>query len=214
MSALGRRAKLYISYSRRNTDQLHRLLEYLSAHESLIEILYDGLLKSGDVWDVVLRRWLEEAEVVVFLVSRDSLESPYVRKEMMRATSRIDDLRILPVILEPCEFTSSPLAPIHAEVLYAAPDPDDGWRQVTAAIRRLVEQVLAEETPSVPPGRARLEVAYRAALANPAAFELLETLDATALAAVAPTVARSDAAPPALWTAWMLTVHPQKLGEK
>jgi WD40 repeat protein len=80
---------------------------------------------------------------------------------------------------------------------------------------------------AIPAGHDRLRLAYLAVLESPELWRILETWDESALAGIGPQVGcppdqdvlemlatkHPDASPPALWAAWMETLHKSKLGK-
>ena len=74
--------RIFVSYSHRDMDWLERLktmaAPYLRAAESELDLWEDTRLKSGQQWDVEIRRALDQAGVGVALVSANFLASTYV----------------------------------------------------------------------------------------------------------------------------------------
>ncbi|MBB4184781.1 hypothetical protein GGE07_001407 [Sinorhizobium terangae] len=94
-------AKVFISHSSRNkeyADQLaHGLIEF--GHQPL----YDGtLLSPGSEWNKILEQALDDADVIVFLISQESMESSWVLNEIGRAKALAGGGRklLIPVIID------------------------------------------------------------------------------------------------------------------
>jgi hypothetical protein len=144
-------------------------------------------------------------------------------------------VRIIPVILRPCLWIDTPLGkfqalPPGARPITEWPDRDGAFREVALGIQQQIENIKAErattpkpsatsEHPDLPKGYERLRLAYRAVLENPELYPFLESWDQSKYpSALAPSASGrllsgdTDEEPPPLWSAWMLAVHPDKLG--
>lgn len=94
-------AKIFISHSSRNK-------EYADAFaEGLIEFghqpLYDtNLLSIGSEWSKVIEQALDDADVIVVLISKESIESSWVLSEIGRAKVLADGGRklLMPIIID------------------------------------------------------------------------------------------------------------------
>lgn len=112
-------AKAFISYSHRDEKALERLHTHLAImlREGLISAWYDREILAGDELDQKIERALSESEVFLALVSPDFLASNYCyEREMEQALERHAEgsLRVVPIILEPCDWKSTPLAKLKA----------------------------------------------------------------------------------------------------
>jgi hypothetical protein len=89
------------------------LREYLAplVERRVIDVFFDQLMEGGKQWAVELPRQLSNSDVVVFLLSPDSLASQYVAQELEQAflMHEAGKLRIVPVLLRPCDWGKSPL---------------------------------------------------------------------------------------------------------
>lgn len=108
-------AKAFISYSHRDEKALERLHTHLAImrREGLISAWYDREILAGDGFDQKIEKALDESEVFLALTSPDFFASNYCyEREMERALQRHAEgsLRVVPIILEPCDWKSTPLA--------------------------------------------------------------------------------------------------------
>ncbi len=101
--------KVFISYS--SKDKVLR--EKLESHLTLlrrgdyISTWSDRLLEAGDDWDSEIKTALEEAEILLFLISDDFLNSQYIwNVEIQNAMDRVKDgnIKVIPIVLRPCEW--------------------------------------------------------------------------------------------------------------
>jgi TIR domain-containing protein len=112
-------AKAFISYSHRDEKALERLHTHLATlrRERTITAWFDREILAGDDIDSTIDSNLTESEIFLALVSPDFLASNYCyEQEMAKALERHAEgtLRVVPVILEPCDWKSTPLGKLKA----------------------------------------------------------------------------------------------------
>ncbi len=112
-------AKAFISYSHRDEKALERLHTHLATllRENKITAWYDRKVLAGDNIDSKIDVNLSDSELFLALVSPDFLASNYCyEKEMAEALERHErgTLRVIPIILEPCDWKSTPLGTLKA----------------------------------------------------------------------------------------------------
>jgi TIR domain len=231
--------KLYFSYSHRDQEFVERLTMHLKPLEyrHAIRIHYNKMIEPGERWESALSAALEASDIVLFLISADFLASEYVYKEIESALAlqQSKGLRIIPVILRPCDWSGTPLSqfqalPPGARPITSWPDQDGAFLEVITGIQREIEKIKTErlkkptpdvafERPDLPKGYERLRLAYLAVLENPELYPFLESWDQSKYpSALDPSAfdrlhsKHADEEPPPLWSAWMQAVHPDKLG--
>jgi TIR domain len=103
---------LFTSYSHKDEKlraELQKDLEPL--REGSVRAWYDGKILPGDKIDSEVEQHLNEAHIILLLVSRDFLNSRYIRmKELPRALERHDagEARVIPIILRPAPWQNPP----------------------------------------------------------------------------------------------------------
>src|SRR5688572_524231 len=117
-------AKLFFSYSHKDEDLRDELEVHLSAlkREGVIELWHDRRIGAGKDFGDEIGRNLEEADVVLLLISPYFIASDYCyENEMARAMKRHDEgtARVIPVILHPCDWKNLPFGKLNAT-------PNDG----------------------------------------------------------------------------------------
>lgn len=106
--------KAFISYSHKDAAQLERLHAHLAIlrREGSITAWFDRkILASGNL-DLEIMGQLEGSDLFLALVSPDFLNSNYCyEKEMEKALQlhKAGTMRVVPIILEPCDWQSTPL---------------------------------------------------------------------------------------------------------
>jgi TIR domain len=138
-------ASLFFSYSHKDEtlrDELETHLTMLK-RQGVINVWHDRRLVAGDEFDGKISKYLEQADIILLLVSSDFLASGYCYdKEMKRAVERHDagEARVIPVILRPCEWHQAPFGkllatPTDGKAVTKFPNQDDAFLDITKAIR-------------------------------------------------------------------------------
>ena len=138
-------ATLFFSYSHRDEtlrDELEIHLTMLK-RQGIITTWHDRRIEAGKEFGKEISHYLEEAEIVLLLVSPDFLASDYCYDvEMARALERHEggEARVIPVILRPCDWHSAPFGTLLAVPKDGKPvtkyaNQDDAFLEIAGAIR-------------------------------------------------------------------------------
>ena len=138
----------FISYSHHDSwalDLLHKHLAMLQ-REGRITAWYDREILAGDNIDAEIFAQLDRSELFIALVSPDFIDSRYCyEREMMRAMERQEAglMRIVPVIVEPCEWKVTPLVqfkalPKEGKAVSEWTNRNSAFLDVVTELRRLV----------------------------------------------------------------------------
>lgn len=118
---MAKHVRVFISYSHKDDDLRERLRAHLSQLErdGLVEAWDDRAIPAGEQWADEIDQRLEQADIILLLVSADFARSDYCyKKEMSRALERhaVKDDRaiVIPVILRTCDWQSAPFAKLQA----------------------------------------------------------------------------------------------------
>jgi len=134
----------FISYSHRDEkwlDLLHRHLVMLK-REGVVELWFDKQIDAGGHIDDEVSSGLADSQLFLALVSPDFLASNYCyEKEMVQAIERASygTMRVVPIILEPCDWKSSPLAQFKA--LPKDSTPISLWANPNVAMLDIVNEL-------------------------------------------------------------------------
>jgi hypothetical protein len=144
---------VFFSYSHKDEKLRNRLDAHLSVLKSmgLIDSWHDRKIVPGDDFAANIDRFLEQADVILLLISPDFLDSRYCYTvEMQRALARHENevARVIPVILRPVDWEHAPFAHIQALPKNAKPitvwaNRDEGLADAAKGIRRAVEELSA-----------------------------------------------------------------------
>ena len=152
-------AKAFVSYCHVDERALERLRKHLSVlkREGTLPIWTDHAIVPGDNLDRVISAELDGSQIFLALVSPDYLASGYCYdKEFKRALELSSEgrMRIVPIIVEPCDWLSSPLKdfsalPKDGQAISGFTNENVAYLNVVSGIRRILE---ATSEIQVPPG--------------------------------------------------------------
>ena len=145
--------KVFVSYSHVDEKLKDAVLRHLKPLErmNLITEWHDRKLLAGDTWGDEINRNLEEADIVLLLVSIDFINSKYCYDiELDRALERHAEgtCRVVPVILRGCLWQHTPFSKLQAlprdgKPAVSWPDLDEALATVAEALRVMAKDVLA-----------------------------------------------------------------------
>ena len=154
--------RLFYSYSHDDESLRDELAKHLAVmrRQGVISGWHDRRIGEGDEWKGAIDKNLEEAQVILLLVSSSFLASDYCWDvETNRAVERHDrgEARVIPVILRPCDWQEAPFArlqglPKDAKAVTTWPNRDEAWTDVAKGIRRAVEAMRSGHSVTPLPG--------------------------------------------------------------
>ncbi len=140
--------KVFFSYSHldepiRNQLEVHCAMLKRNGE---IEAWHDRRILGGEVFDGVIKHELEQAGIILLLVSPHFLNSDYCFSvEMTRAIERGKNgsAHVLPIIAEECDWLSSPLSKLKAlpsdgKPLSKHANVNDGYLEIVQEIRKII----------------------------------------------------------------------------
>lgn len=144
-------SKLFFSYCHVDEALRDRLEVHLSLmkNQGLIETWHDRGITAGSNFTAAIDENLESADVILLLVSADFLASWYCYSvEMKRALERHKEgmARVIPVILEPCDWHTAPFGkllavPKDGKAVTTWANQAEAWTDAVRQIRKAVEEV-------------------------------------------------------------------------
>lgn len=139
--------KAFISYSHRDEAALERLHKHMAMlrRDGAIVDWYDREILAGGDIDSEIAAELKACEIFLCLVSADFIASEYCyEKEMLRAIERheVGEIRVVPIIVKPCDWQSSPLGKLKAlpkdgKAVSDWTNEDTAYLDVVTELRRL-----------------------------------------------------------------------------
>jgi formylglycine-generating enzyme required for sulfatase activity len=143
--------RLFFSYSHRDQDLRNELEKHLAAlkRAKLIAIWHDRLIEPGKEWAKEIGSQLNTADIILLLVSADFINSECCwGVELERALARHDagEARVIPVILRPCDWETTPFAriqvlPRDALPVSDWPSADKAFADVARGVRLVAEDL-------------------------------------------------------------------------
>lgn len=170
---MARQLRAFISYSHVDEHALERLTKHLAMlrRDKVISEWFDQKIGAGGDIDATISQRLEQCDLFIALVSVDFLDSHYCyEREMERALELHEkgSLRVVPVIVGPCDWQSSPLGKLKALPKDGKPvsdwtNKDTAWLDVVKQLRNLATDVESGEpvNPKASPAK-RTSAKYRA----------------------------------------------------
>jgi hypothetical protein len=141
--------KIFLAYSREDTRYLDELRTHLTPLErsGKVTLWYDGKIEPGAVWNAEIKARLHDAEIVMLLVSASAIASDYFYEQEMKDAlerHRQGKARVVPFILRPCAWHTTPLAelqaiPKDAKAVTTWVDRDEAYSD---AVNRLWDMVI------------------------------------------------------------------------
>jgi hypothetical protein len=136
--------RLFLSYARADEDHRTELGKRLKILEQrgLFEVWDDQELTPGEAWRPEIEKQLQAADIIVMLISDEFFRSDFInRVELTYALNRhkTGDIRIIPVIVEHCLWTGSPIAEI--QLLPPGGKPIASWGETPASRAEAYVQV-------------------------------------------------------------------------
>lgn len=141
----------FFSYSHKDEavrDELEIHLSMLK-RQNMIESWHDRRILAGDDWRGEISQHLERADIILLLVSPYFIASNYCYDvEMGRALERhaSGESRVMPVILDPCDWHPAPFGKLQAvpkdgKPISKFPNRHDAFLEVVQAVRSVLEKL-------------------------------------------------------------------------
>ena len=165
---MGKPLKGFITYSHKDTAAKDELITCLAVMQQRNELVtwHDAEMTGGDKWREDIFKHLADSDILLYLGSAASLASKNCNKELAEAVS--SDIRIIPIILEHCDWQHHQLSDFQAlpdkgKPINAWPSEDEGWQDVVNGIRKVVEemQVQVDSSSGISEKELRAELAFQ-----------------------------------------------------
>lgn len=139
--------KIFFCYAHEDEVLLNMLKTHLRPlqREALIDVWYDRDIGAGTEWEQEISNHLNEAQIILLLVSPDFIASDYCHSvEMKRAIERHErgEARVIPIILRRSYWQgvlgNLQALPTDARPVKSWPDLDEGFYNVFEGIRKIV----------------------------------------------------------------------------
>ncbi len=145
--------RLFITYSHKDIKAKEQLITYLAVmkREGLINIWHDNEILPGDTWRDSISKNLAESDILLYLVSDNSLASKNCNRELAEALNA--NVRVIPIILERCDWLDHQLSdfqvlPDKGKPINIWENENEGWQSTVAGIRKVIHQMQTQVTSS------------------------------------------------------------------
>ena len=139
---------IFISYAHRDEhykDELKNHLVPLVLKEK-IEIWDDVEIDAGSEWDEEIKGNLSEADIVLILISSNSIASTYIQNVEIKSamdSHENGEKRVIPIILKPCKWEILQLGKLQALPKGAKPvslwnSEDEAYLNIVEGIERVI----------------------------------------------------------------------------
>ncbi len=140
---------VFVSYSRKDNALLDQLRAALVPYERIgtLHIWADMLTEPGEKWESEIVDHLDNAQIVILLLSNDFLSSSYcmdVEFPRVRVREKKGECTIVPIVVRACRYDLLKIGEIQAIVPGGKPvdeheKPDRAWHEVTKELDRVIE---------------------------------------------------------------------------
>lgn len=144
-------AKIFISYTQDDVEYKRQLQAHLSGlkRNNMIADWADDEMLIGKVWDQEKKQRLQEADIILFLVSASFLASNFESdKEMQTAMSRYHagQVIIVPILIRPCDIESLEISkfkilPQNKLPISKWKDKDEAYVDIVKQLRRIIGNI-------------------------------------------------------------------------
>ena len=136
--------KAFISYSHKDEKYLERLHVHLAQlkRENLISTWTDNDILAGGALNSEISNSLTTSEIFIALLSPDYISSDYCyHKEFEKAIEmqKADDILIIPIVLEDCDWKNTPFQNFKA--LPKDGKPISTWANINTAFLNVIEEI-------------------------------------------------------------------------
>ena len=143
--------RVFFAYSHEDEALRNKLEAHLTLlqRQGVITTWHDRKITAGDDWEGEIDEHLEDANIILLLISVDFLASDYCHDvEMKRALERhaAGEARAISVILRPCDWQNSDLGKLQALPTDGRPvrnwrSHDDAFLDVIKGLRKVIEEI-------------------------------------------------------------------------
>ncbi len=183
----------FIIYARADEAHKNELLRHLKGTliaSGDLRVWQDGNLLPGEDWEKSIKKNLKNSDLVLVLVSSDSLSSDFINTEELRMALEqraAGRTTIVPIILRSCLWSSHPILrglqglPKNMKPVKSYADPDEAWTEVLEGLERILLEVRGKNEPPEEKPRVLTPPPPPAEdLAEEAAWKMVLRLDAEA----------------------------------
>lgn len=150
----GEGLRVFASYSHKDERYLDRLRTHLAnlREEGLVRLWHDRAIRPGEEWEPAILGELEQADIIVLLISSDFNDSYFCRQvEMARAIKRHQEgsAVVIPVVVRTVEALPQEIAHIQAipndlKPITKFKPQDEGYVHIAQGIRKVLTEFASD----------------------------------------------------------------------
>ena len=146
---------IFIAYSRDDENFLKQLEDHFSviSRDKSIQFWWDGMMSPGQEWDETIKEKLNQADIILLLVSSSFFASDYINSvELPKALQKHEQgiARVIPIILRTCawqlieDIGKLQALPQDGKAVSTWPNADDAYTNIIMAVQKTVETIRAK----------------------------------------------------------------------
>src|SRR3954454_8764555 len=143
---------VFVSYSHADEDLRRELGKHLSVleHQGIVSVWHDRMIGAGTEWEACIDSRLNDARVILLLISADFINSRYCYDvEMKRALQRHEERSalVVPIIIRAVRLKGTPFAklqalPRDAKPVMTWPDRDSAFVDITDGLGNAIQDFI------------------------------------------------------------------------
>ncbi len=163
MTTYPNQASVFLSYAHEDEPVLRKLETHLSLlqRQGVISIWYDRQIIPGTNWAEVIDQRLEQASIILLLVSADFLASDYCYNIEMSCALERDAaglVRVIPIVVRPTDWKDAPFAhlqvlPTNAKAISSWSNQDEAFVDIVMGIRKAIDDLSLSVASTSPAAR-------------------------------------------------------------
>lgn len=145
--------KLFISYSSKDTEFMRRFEIHLKPlkRSGILHNWHDRMIEPGTQWDETIKKNMEEADLIVFLMSPDFINTDYIFEHEVPQAMKQEQLgktKIVTVELKECSWQRTQLRKYQqitdekgnnkARIIIQNPDNDAAWKEIINVLEKKI----------------------------------------------------------------------------
>jgi hypothetical protein len=156
---------VFLAYAHKDELLLRELETHLSSlkRQGLISTWHHQHITPGTNWARASDQHLEQASLILLLVSADFLACDYCYQIIMKnamARHEAEEAQVVPIVLRPCDWSHAPFAmfqclPHNEKAITTWRNRDLAWNDVIRGIRQVIDEHHLRQVPAQPLPKAK-----------------------------------------------------------
>ena len=215
---MSKEIKAFITYAHTDSEQKIRLKKSLAVMKNNGEIATwdDNQILASDEWEKEIATYLADSDILLYLVSANSLASKNCNRELGEALKNTST-KTISIILENCDWKAHELGklevlPDKGKAINKWSPRADGWQNMVEGIRKTVQAIQKVEA-EPPANEQEKEKIDALALFQQANFLLMLRQFVQAIQAYSEVIERNPNLPEAYWNRVSACLHLKRWGQ-